>query len=57
MGDSVNLAARVESNGRPMRVAITQETLSQCSNEFEFESIGQVLLKGKGEISLFLIKD
>jgi CheY-like chemotaxis protein len=57
MGDSVNVAARVESNGRPMRVAITQETLSQISYEFEAESIGEVHLKGKGETPLFLIKD
>jgi hypothetical protein len=31
--------------------------LTLISNEFEFESIGDVLLKGKGETPLFLIKD
>ena len=57
MGDNVNIAARVESNGRPMSVAITEETKSLLHPEkFQFESLGSVYLKGKGERDLHLVK-
>ncbi len=56
MGDNVNIAARVESNGRPMAVAITEETKSMLHPEkFQFESLGSVYLKGKGERDLYLV--
>jgi len=57
MGDNVNIAARVESNGRPMCVAITEETKSLLSAEqFQFEALGSVYLKGKGERDLYVVK-
>jgi class 3 adenylate cyclase len=56
MGDDVNIAARVESNGIPMQVVITAETQSRLSSQFLTESIGSVLLKGKGEKELFRVK-
>jgi CheY-like chemotaxis protein len=56
MGDNVNIAARVESNGRPMSVAITDETKSLLHPEqFQFEALGSVYLKGKGERDLYLV--
>jgi CheY-like chemotaxis protein len=56
MGDNVNIAARVESNGRPMSVAITEETKSLLLPEkFQFEALGSVYLKGKGERDLYLV--
>lgn len=56
MGDNVNIAARVESNGRPMSVVITEETKSLLLPEqFQFESLGSVYLKGKGERDLYLV--
>jgi adenylate cyclase len=56
MGDNVNIAARVESNGRPMSVAITEETKALLHPEqFQFESLGSVYLKGKGERDLYLV--
>ncbi|MCE2682191.1 MAG: adenylate/guanylate cyclase domain-containing protein [Flavobacteriia bacterium] len=56
MGDNVNIAARVESNGRPMCVAITEETKSLLSAEqFQFEALGSVYLKGKGERDLYVV--
>jgi adenylate cyclase len=57
MGDNVNIAARVESNGRPMLVAITEETKSLLlTDEFQFEPLGAVNLKGKGNRDLFFVK-
>jgi adenylate cyclase len=56
MGDNVNIAARVESNGRPMSVAITEETKSLLFPEqFQFEAHGSVHLKGKGNRELFFV--
>lgn len=56
MGDNVNIAARVESNGRPMSVTITEETKSLLLAEtFQFEHLGSVNLKGKGERDLFFV--
>ncbi len=56
MGDNVNIAARVESNGRPMSVAITEETKALLLPEqFQFETLGSVYLKGKGERNLFFV--
>jgi len=56
MGDNVNIAARVETNGRPMSVAITDETKTLLLPEqFQFESLGAVYLKGKGERNLYLV--
>lgn len=55
MGDDVNIAARVESNGIPMRVVITNETRQRLTNRFSTESIGLIMLKGKGEKELFAV--
>jgi CheY-like chemotaxis protein len=57
MGDNVNIAARVESCGRPMLVTITEETKSLLlTNQFQFEPLGSVNLKGKGNRDLFFVK-
>jgi adenylate cyclase len=55
MGDSVNIASRVESKGTPMRVTITDATKNRLNNQYTFEALGDVLLKGKGEMPLFLV--
>jgi class 3 adenylate cyclase len=52
MGDDVNIAARVESAGTSMRVTITDYTASIIANDFIIEPVGQVMLKGKGEMML-----
>ena len=54
LGDSVNIAARVESNGTPMKVTVTHATKSLIESGFQYESKGNVMLKGKGEMELFL---
>lgn len=53
MGDNVNIASRVESSGRPMRVTITEDTASLLSPDlFHLQSLGKADLKGKGETPL-----
>ena len=56
LGDSVNIAARVESAGTAMRVTITESTKSLLGNAYQFETLGNVNLKGKGEMPLYLVE-
>jgi len=55
VGDDVNVAARTESAGSPMKVTITPSTRSLVENHFTLESAGVHNLKGKGEMELFHI--
>lgn len=52
MGDDVNIAARVESASAPMKVAITSATQGLLSSKFDTSPLGNVMLKGKGEMML-----
>ena len=54
-GDAVNTAARVESNGIPGRVQVTEEVARQLGEEFEVESRGEIEMKGKGPIEAYLV--
>ncbi|MBL4704402.1 MAG: response regulator [Flavobacteriales bacterium] len=55
MGDNVNIASRVESSGKLMKVTITNTTRNLLSENFNAISIGEVNLKGKGEMLLFVV--
>lgn len=52
-GDTVNLAARMESHGEADRVHMTQVTADKISAEFDCEDRGFVAIKGKGEVRCF----
>ncbi len=49
IGDTVNLAARLEPLSREENVVISQETYNLVKDRFEIEKKGQVMLKGKNE--------
>ncbi|KAJ8283828.1 hypothetical protein COCON_G00026780 [Conger conger] len=57
-GDTVNTASRMESTGLPLRIHISQPTISilqRTDCKFEFEMRGETYLKGKGtEITYWL---
>ena len=55
MGDNVNIASRVESNGEAMRITITESTRALLSDKYTTSAIGPIKLKGKGQMELFLI--
>lgn len=55
LGDDVNIAAKVESAGVPMKVTITEATKQLCGEQFISESIGKVMLKRRGEMELFVV--
>ena len=54
-GDTVNIAARVESHGMPGRVQITDAVARQLGDEFELEERGDIDMKGKGLTSVYFV--
>ena len=54
-GDTINVAARMESAGVPGRIQITPEVKTILGEKFAFEERGTVDIKGKGPMSLFYL--
>ncbi|MFC1769471.1 adenylate/guanylate cyclase domain-containing protein [Nitrospirota bacterium] len=55
-GDTVNIASRMESNGLPGRIQVTEKTYDLLKNKYEFECRGPMTIKGKGEMNVYLLK-
>jgi class 3 adenylate cyclase/tetratricopeptide (TPR) repeat protein len=49
VGDSINMAARMESLAEPGTTYVTQETFSLAEGFFRFEALGKKQVKGKEE--------
>ncbi|MGH7965393.1 MAG: adenylate/guanylate cyclase domain-containing protein, partial [Candidatus Binatia bacterium] len=49
VGDAVNVAARVQQNGAPGQVTVSDETYRLIRKSFECRPLGAVTLKGKAE--------
>ena len=58
-GDTVNTASRLESNGEEGKINISEATynLIQDDLHFQFESRGEILVKGKGELSMWFVSE
>jgi adenylate cyclase len=57
-GDAVNTAARMESNGKPGRIHVSESFRALTLDHFEFEDGGTVQLKGIGTArSYFLLRE
>jgi len=54
-GDTVNVASRLESNGVPGRVQVSEDFFQKVKEDFRFESRGKINLKGKGELGTYLL--
>ncbi|CAN5290592.1 adenylate/guanylate cyclase domain-containing protein [soil metagenome] len=55
-GDTVNLAARMESGGMPDSIQVTRKVYEALKDEFIFESRGEIEVKGKGRVEAWLLK-
>ncbi|KAI0212173.1 Guanylate cyclase D [Lamellibrachia satsuma] len=58
-GDTVNTASRMESNGKPMRIHISQQTrdaICKADDTFIVRPRGQVELKGKGVVTSYWLE-
>ncbi len=54
-GDAVNMASRMESQGTPGRIQVTQATYELLKDEFELERRGTVPIKGKGDVETWYL--
>jgi adenylate cyclase len=54
-GDMVNVASRMESQGVPGRIHISEHTYKLLKDEYQFESRGTIDIKGKGEKRTWLL--
>jgi adenylate cyclase len=54
-GDTVNIASRMEAVGIPGSIQVTSATYELLKNTYRFDERGRVLVKGKGEMSTYLL--
>jgi adenylate cyclase len=54
-GDSVNVASRMESQGRNGLIQVTQETFELIKEDFTCEFHGDVEVKGKGALKVWVV--
>ncbi len=52
IGDTVNLASRIEHAGRPGKIWVNEATYRQTEHAFDFKAIGLLTLKGKSKPAL-----
>jgi class 3 adenylate cyclase len=55
-GDTVNTASRMESSGEVDKVNVSESTYNLTQDKFNFTYRGKVAAKGKGEISMYFVK-
>jgi class 3 adenylate cyclase len=55
-GDTVNLAARMESHGEPGRIQLTEATASRLGEKHAVEERGVIEVKGKGKLKTFFLE-
>lgn len=54
-GDAVNIASRMDSTGVAGRIQVAKNALEALSDRYEFEPRGQVYVKGKDNMDVFLL--
>jgi class 3 adenylate cyclase len=54
-GDTVNTASRMESHGLAGRIQVTTSTYELLRDEYVFEERGLIHVKGKGEMTTYLL--
>ena len=54
-GDTVNTASRMESQGVPGRIQVTDATYRRLSERYSFEDRGEIDIKGKGRLRAYLL--
>ncbi len=55
-GDTVNLAARLESSGLPGAIHVSEEVFQRLQGGFHFLPRGKVPIKGKGMLTTYLLQ-
>ncbi len=55
-GDTVNVASRMESQGIPKHIQISQSTRNALTDSFLVEPRGPVVIKGKGTMMTYIVR-
>lgn len=56
-GDTVNIAARMESSGKAGKVNISGETYELVKDQFRCEYRGEIEAKGKGKVKMYFVEE
>lgn len=52
-GDAVNIASRMEAQGMPGKIQVTEATYERLKHRYPFEEVGQVMVKGHGYLTTY----
>ncbi len=55
-GDAVNIASRMESQGEPGCIQVTEATYVRIKEHFELDERGPIPVKGKGEMTVYWLR-
>ncbi len=55
-GDTVNIASRMESQGLPGAIQVTQMVQERLSSSYELQPRGEILVKGKGMMTTYWLQ-
>jgi len=55
-GDTVNIASRMESQGIPDEIQVSEVVYSRIKDKFFLEKRGLIEIKGKGKMNTYLLK-
>ncbi|HEY9624945.1 MAG TPA: adenylate/guanylate cyclase domain-containing protein [Crinalium sp.] len=55
-GDTVNIASRMESQGLPDQIQVTQAVYERLQDKYVFEERGAIDVKGKGPMLVYLLQ-
>jgi class 3 adenylate cyclase len=56
-GDTVNIASRMESNGSPGQIQVTEATYELLKDQYFLEKRGVISVKGRGEMTTYWLRD
>jgi len=54
-GDTVNVAARMETNSEPGKINISEHTYEMVKQKFDCEFRGEIPAKNKGKLKMFFV--
>lgn len=55
-GDTVNVAARMESSGKPGQINISDDTYQLIKNDNKCQPRGKIMAKNKGEMEMYFVE-
>ncbi|MEA5468037.1 PAS domain S-box protein [Spirulina sp. 06S082] len=55
-GDTVNVASRMESQGKPNAIQVTKDTYELIKDKFFFEKEEEITVKGKGKMKTYILQ-